>query len=138
MGNNTPRHPCTGCLDRPTYATSANIIDTHEQSIAKREREKVLIKEEALFSRIRKLGRVWEIDLSNKRDRDIIAITKDEHGGVGRDELDACPGLHRRDVVIFSDGEGPDITKPEYLCGIRAQLERLDTSPEQGWLLVNL
>ena len=137
MGNDIPRHPCTGCLDRPVYADSAKNITVRERLINTREREKALIKEEALFSRIRKLGRVWEIDLDNKRDSDMIDLIKDSPGGADQAELDACPGLYRRDVVVYSDEDGPDVTVPEYLCGTRAQINRIDTSENLGWQLVN-
>lgn len=138
MGNNNiPRHPCTGCPDRASYAISAQAIEDREQSIAKRKGEKKLIKEEDLFSRVRKLGRVWAINFDNSRDRDMIKVIEEYADGMRMDELNACPGLYCRDVVIFSDSEGPDVKTPESLCGTRAHLEHIDTSPESGWHLAN-
>lgn len=138
MGETVPRHPCTGCHDRASLRTSANLIDEREAAIEARTAERALISEESLFSRIRKIGRVWDIALQNSHDRQMVETVERYADNIRGEELDACPGLYCRDVVMIEDPDGlGDITREEFLCGTRARLDGVDVSPESGWRLAN-
>ena len=131
MGNTIPRHPCEGCHERPSLRVSANIIDARQEAISRRSEEIEAIKQSSLGNRLRSLGRVCSLLTDNSRDRDTVRTVEQYAEGIPGEDLDACPGLLSREVVILADEEG-DITVTKHLCSTIARLRHLDTT---GWEL---